>query len=119
MLGRRFIARILIAAMFFWAPSAIPVRAAIAPCGAIITFNWTTADTAFALPAPVAPCPAPPAAAHPWGLLAIGLGAFSVIINGIVISQTQCRELTSQEAAASIFLPFVGMAFNGKHNKCH
>jgi hypothetical protein len=25
----------------------------------------------------------------------------------IIVSQTQCRELTSQEAAASIFLPFI------------
>jgi hypothetical protein len=118
MFVRKLVATVLTAALFFWTPSVFPVRAAIAPCGAILTFNWTTADTAFAFPAPV-PCPAPPTAPHPWGLLVIGLGALSVIINGIVVSHTQCRELTSHEAAASIFLPFVGMALNQKNNKCH
>ena len=119
MRARKVIATVMMAAACFWTPSVIPVRAAIAPCGPIITFNWMTADTAFALPPTPVPCPAAPAAAHPWGLLVVGLGAVSVILNGIIVSQTQCRELTSQEAATSIFLPFVGMAFNQNHNKCH
>jgi hypothetical protein len=39
-------------------------------------------------------------------------------LNGTIVSQTQCREPTSQEAAASIFLPFIGMAFNQHNSKC-
>jgi len=114
---RKIVATITVAALFFWTPSAIPVKAGIAPCG-VINPVWITPDTAFALPVPV-PCPAPATAPTPWGLLFVPLGALSAIVNGIVVGQTQCRELTQQEAAASIFLPFIGMLFNQNNSKCH
>ena len=65
------------------------------------------------------PCPAPGTAPHPWALLLVPLGAFSAIVNGIVVGQTQCRELTQQEAASSLFLPFIGMLFKQNNNKGH
>jgi hypothetical protein len=47
---RKIVSTILIAAMLFFAPSMIPVRAFPAlPCG---TFGWLPTDTAFARPTP-------------------------------------------------------------------
>jgi hypothetical protein len=53
---RRIIATITVAAVFFWAPSTIPVKAvlSVSPCG---PFSWLAADTAFAAPGPIIPCP--------------------------------------------------------------
>jgi hypothetical protein len=122
---RKKIATTVAAALFYSAPSFIPLRGTDAPvrvagilptCG--VTIVWRTADTAEAFPAPVTPFPV----VHgptPWGVIGLGAAALSVIINGIVVSQTQCRELTQQEALTSIFLPFIGMAFNKHHSACH
>jgi hypothetical protein len=41
------------------------------------------------------------------------------MVNAIYIWNTQCRELTSQEAVTSTFLPFIGMAFDAQASKCH
>jgi hypothetical protein len=120
---RKIVATIAMAAVFFWAPSLIPLPvtqapvrvASIAPCGVFIT--WRTADTAQAVPA-FTPCPIG-SGPSPWAVVGIGAGVVSIIINGIVVAQTQCRELTSNEAMASFFLPFLGMAFNQQHNLCH
>jgi hypothetical protein len=38
--------------------------------------------------------------------------------NAAYVWHTQCRELSSQEAATSTFLPFVGMAFDAHASKC-
>src|SRR5271163_4117783 len=114
---RKFVAIVTMAALFFWAPSAIPARAFVTPCGVVVT--WLATDTAFAAP-PVVPCPAVPAhTANPWPVVGIMLGTVSVMVNAIIVGRTQCRELTQQEAWSSIFLPFVGMFFNQNNNKCH
>ncbi|HVX98938.1 MAG TPA: hypothetical protein VHA55_04010 [Pseudorhodoplanes sp.] len=113
---RKAIATITMAAMFFWAPSMVPARAAPpVGCGVTVTNWFLPSDTAFAVPLPV-PCPA--SATTPWAVIGIGLSAFSVILNGLIVSQTQCRELTQQEAFASLGLPFIGWAFNTQNNKC-
>ena len=121
---RRLVATVTVAALFFAAPSLIPLPvknapvrlAAIPTCGVPVV--WRTPDTAEALP--ITPCPV---YAHsmgtPWAVIGVGAAAVSVIVNGIIISQTQCRELTQQEAFASIFLPFLGMAFDEHHSHCH
>jgi hypothetical protein len=113
MIFRKIVATIVVAAIFFWAPSVIPARAVIVGCGSI---SWNSSDTAFAA-APVVPCI--PGPKTPWAVVGIGLSAFSVILNAIIVSKTQCRELTQQEAFNSLGLPFIGMAFNTKNNKCH
>lgn len=120
---RKIIATITIAAVFFWTPSLVPVRVAqapvrvagIAPCGALIT--WRTVDTAEATASAFIPCPV--SAPSPWPVIVIAAGVVSVIINGIIVAQTQCRELTANEAMMSIFLPFLGIAFNKVNNLCH
>jgi hypothetical protein len=111
---RKIVATTTVASLFFMAPSVIPVKAGIAPCGVAIT--WTTADSAFAFPAPI-PCPTF-AAPTPWIAILVGAGAGSVILNAIIVSNTQCRELTQQETILSIFLPFLGIAMDQQINKC-
>jgi hypothetical protein len=114
---RRLVATLVVAAVFFWAPSVIPVRAGppVTPCG-MIPLTWQTADTAYAFPL-IVPCP-PVHTPTPWPVIIGMLGAVSVIVNAAIISQTQCRELTQQEAWSSIFLPFVGMLWDQHINKC-
>jgi hypothetical protein len=102
--------------LFFWAPSVIPVKAiGVAPCGA--AGAWLTADTAFAatfIPCPAIGQPTP----TPWVVIAIGASVVSVMLNAAIVSRTQCRELTLQEAYSSVFLPFVGIANKNNHH-CH
>jgi hypothetical protein len=115
---RKIIATVSVAALFFWAPSAIPVKALpVGPCGVGLT-GWLTADTAFATIPTFIPCPTY-TSPTPWVVIAIGASAVSVILNAIIVSHTQCRELTQQEALSSIFLPFIGIALNKKNNHCH
>jgi hypothetical protein len=109
---RKIEATIMIAALFFWAPSAIPVKAFIVPCGVV----WLSADTAFA--GVIVPCPTP-TAPTPWPVIVLGASVVSVILNAAIVSNTQCRELTQQEALSSLLLPFIGFAFNKQNNKCH
>ena len=121
---RKIIASVTMTALFFSLPSLVPIRVAPAPvqvasivvCGPVVT-QWRTADTAEAIPAFV-PCPVG-AGSSPWPVIVIGAGVVSVIINSIIVAQTQCRELTSNEAWTSIFLPFLGIAFNKVNNLCH
>ena len=113
---RKIVATITIAAMALLAPAVIPARAvAVGPCGLPLT-GWLPLDSALAVPLPV-PCPTH--TSTPWPVIGIALGTVSVIVNSIIIANTQCRQLTQQEAFASIFLPFIGMAMNGHHNHCH
>jgi hypothetical protein len=93
----------------------MPVKASMIGCGPV---GYMTADTAFAKPPGSVPCPTPHAPS-PWPAVAIIVGAGSVILNAIIVWNTQCRELTSQEAAASAFLPLVGIALDAQNNMCH
>jgi len=56
--------------------------------------------------------------ASPWPAFFIIGGAASVILNAAIVWNSQCRELSSQEAATSFFLPGVGIAFDVHANKC-
>jgi hypothetical protein len=47
------------------------------------------------------------------------VGVVGVMVNAIYIWNTQCRELSSQEAVTSTFLPFIGMVFDAQASKCH
>ncbi len=91
---RKLVVTLVVAAVFFWAPSIIPVRASppIGTCG-IIPVTWQTADTAYAFPL-VVPCP-PIHTPTPWPVIIGMLSAVSVIVNAAIISQTQCREAGS------------------------
>jgi hypothetical protein len=56
--------------------------------------------------------------ASPWPAVAVFVGVAGVMTNAVYIWRTQCRELSSQEAVTSTFLPFVGMAFDAHASKC-
>ena len=114
---RKIVSTVLVAALLFWAPSIFPVSATPAIIGCGHPFVLISADTAFAA-VPITPC-APVSSPTPWAVILIGASAVSVILNAIFVSQTQCRELSQQEAVSSIFLPFIGIAMNQQHNKCH
>jgi hypothetical protein len=53
-----------------------------------------------------------------WPAFYIIGAAASVMLDAAIVWNTQCRELTSQEAFASAFLPVVGFAFDTYDNKC-
>jgi hypothetical protein len=57
-------------------------------------------------------------ASSAWPAFAIIGGAASTILNAVIVWNTQCRELTSEEAMNSAFLPLVGIAFDDQNNKC-
>lgn len=114
---RKIVTTTVVAAMFFWAPTAIPARATGVTCGFLT--GWWPSDTAFAAPGYV-PCPVQlQHATTPWAVIIFGASVVSVITNAIYVSQTQCRELTTQEAWTSIGLPFIGIAFDQHNDKCH
>src|SRR5271165_4765901 len=114
---RKTVSTAIIAGMFFWAPSVIPVRASTSiGCG--IPLAWTTMDTAFAGVQGEIPCP-PVHTPLPWVVILFGAAAVSVILNAAIVSHTQCRELSQQEAWSSIFMPFLGIAFNQHNNMCN
>jgi len=124
---RKVVATVTVAALFFWTPSLIPVvritqaptRVAViaaSPCGVAVTMR--SADTAEAAAA-FLPCPPIGSGPSPWPVIVVGAGVVSVILNGIIVAQTQCRELTTNEAWASFLLPFLGIAFNQTRNLCH
>ena len=93
-------------------PAATPVRVAfLSPCAPV---SWMPVDTAHAQ----VPCGAPIAAAPTWPIIAGMLSVGSVILNAAIVSQTQCRELTQQEAVTSLLLPFVAIAMNQQKSKC-
>ena len=116
---RKIVTTAIIAAIFFWVPTVIPVRALPASgvgCGVIPTV-WLPTDTAFAGTALVVPCP-PIHTPIPWVVIIFGGSVVSVILNAAIVSKTQCRELTQQEAWSSAFLPFIGILFNQNNNMC-
>jgi hypothetical protein len=48
----------------------------------------------------------------------MGASVASVMINAAIIHQTQCRELSFQEAYTSMSLPVIGWLFNQQNNQC-
>jgi hypothetical protein len=56
--------------------------------------------------------------ASPWPAVAVVVGVAGVMTNAAWVWHTQCRELSSREAATSTFLPFVGIAFDAQASKC-
>jgi len=113
---RKSVALAVTASIAFWTPSIIPVKAGVvAHCGVLLT-QYRTIDTAYAY-VPV-PCPVTHTAS-PWPAVTVIVGVVSVMFNAAWIWRTQCRELSSQEAMTSTFLPFIGMAFDAQASQCH
>jgi hypothetical protein len=121
---RKIVAIVAAAALFVVAPAVIPLKpvqepvrvaSIITPCGVA---SWQPLDSANARPPMLIPCAGPQSVAPTWPIIVGLLSAGSVILNSFIVSQQQCRELTQQEALNSIFMPFVGMAFNENKSKC-
>ena len=55
----------------------------------------------------------------PWPAIGVMIGVAGVMINAAYVWNTQCRELSTQEAITSTFLPIIGMAFNAQASRCH
>ena len=85
---RRIIATITVAAVFFLAPSTIPVKAVISvsPCG---PFSWLAADTAFAQ---VIPCPVTGGTSSSAGVAATGgfIGFVALLAAYDFVRRTTC-----------------------------
>ncbi len=114
---RKLVAVLATASLAFWTPSIIPVKAFPTGCGVQLTV-YRTIDTAFASAAPIIiPCPTPHAPS-PWPVVVVFIGTASVILNAAIVWNTQCRELTSQEAMTSTFLPLIGIALDAQASKC-
>jgi hypothetical protein len=98
---RKIVSTVLIAAMLFFAPSMVPLRAGPAPipfpCGHILV-PWLQLpnDTAFA--AIITPCPAVPTAHVPAWFWAGFACPASIIRSGIVANFKDNRQLTYWEA---------------------
>jgi hypothetical protein len=108
---RKWVALAATASVAFWTPSIVPVKASVCGVG-----EYQTVDTAYA----VEPCPVGAGhASSPWPAVVVIVGVVGVITNAAWVWHTQCRELTSQEAMTSTFLPFIGMAFDAQASKCH
>jgi len=112
---RKWVAVAATASIAFWTPSVVPVKAyPTTGCGVQIPM-YRTIDTAYALesiPCPVGHAPSP------WPAVTVIVGVVGVMVNAAWIWRTQCRELSSQEAVTSTFLPFIGMAFDAQASKC-
>jgi hypothetical protein len=110
----------------FWAPSILPAKAAfgVSPgCG-----RWFFAPPVFA-PTPAVAVGVPivrrlvvcVSSAHapaPYAPFAVVAGAASIMLNAAIVWNTQCRELSLDEAMNSAFLPLVGIAFDQHASKC-
>jgi hypothetical protein len=93
---RKIVSTILIAAMLFFGPSMIPVRAIGIPCGIQTITGLLPLDTAFAQTL-IIPCP--PVAMHlpAWWWVAFACPA-SIILSGAVANFKDHRQLTYWEA---------------------
>ena len=80
-----------VAALAFWAPSAIG-----------------GGDAAYAHSHGVSP----------WPAVYVFASAGSVIVNSVYVWNTQCRELSSREAVTSAALPLIGIVFDEQASKC-
>ena len=70
------------------------------------------------VPTPSTPAAQVQSSATPWVAIAFGAGVVSVMVNAAVIGQTQCREMTVEEAWTAAMLPFAGMLFNRQNSQC-
>ncbi len=107
---RKLIAVLVTASLAFWTPSIIPAKAIT--CGYT---QYRTVDTAYAGPGP---CPTPSHAPSPWPVFVVFASVGSVLLNAAIVWNTQCRELSGQEAMTSAFLPLVGIALDAHASKC-
>ena len=114
---RKLVAVLATAGVAFWTPSIVPVKAvtSVVGCG-VRTIQYRTIDTAYA-DGLIIPCPTH--APSPWPVIVLFVGTASVMLNAAIVWNTQCRELTSQEAMTSAFLPLVGIALDAQANQCH
>ena len=113
---RKLVAILATAMLAFWTPSVVPVKAFYdGGCGfRAAKLEFQTIDTAYAgaLPCPVGH-------SSPWPAVTVIVGVVGVMTNAAWVWHTQCRELTSQEAMTSTFLPFIGIIFDAQASKCH
>jgi hypothetical protein len=115
---RKLVAVLATAALAFWTPAIIPVKATVVSVGCGLILQYQAVDAAYAAAPLVAPCP-PTHAPTPWPVIVVFASAASVMLNAAIVWNTQCRELTSQEAMTSAFLPLVGIALDAQASKCH
>ena len=113
---RKWVALAATAAIAFWTPSVVPVKAYPTPGCGVPLGSYRTADTAFA-DGYIIPCPSH--GSSPWPAVTVIVGVVGVMTNAAWVWRTQCRELSSQEAMVSTFLPFIGMVFDAQASKCH
>jgi hypothetical protein len=94
---RKIVTTIVIATLFFWAPTFIPVPVkadGIFPCGRPLV--WLSADTAFAVPvSPCGPTMGNGGSAWVWGIFGCSAG---IVIAAVVKNAKRHKELTAQEA---------------------
>ena len=113
MYSRRIVATTVAATMLYLAPIFTPVPNFLMPQpakAAVCGFSSLTFGSAFATPAP---CPS--GATHgpsPWGVIAFVAGVATLMFNAAYVWNTECRELTLDEAMTASALPVVGMAIN-------
>jgi hypothetical protein len=69
---RRLVATLVIAAVFFWAPSVVPVRAIPGPLPCGVPLVWAPSDSALAIPA-IVPCPPPASGLGIGGAISVGI----------------------------------------------
>jgi hypothetical protein len=114
---RKAIAIAATATLAFWTPSIIPMKAGAEPLGGcgVRVGQYQTIDTAYA-DGRFVPCPSNKIA--PWPAIVVMVGAAGVMLNAAIVWNTQCRELTTQEAVTSAFLPLIGIAFDAHASKC-
>jgi len=95
---RKAVSTVLIAAMLFFAPSMVPVRAGVVGLPCLPASGWLPTDTAFAVA--IVPCPpAPPTHGYipAWFWAAFACPA-SIILSGAVANFRDNRQLTYAEA---------------------
>src|SRR5690349_205576 len=100
---RKIISTTLIAAMLFFAPSMVPIKAVRAvagtPCGVGHVSGWLPMDTAFAGLKRITPVPCPPGHSHTpvWPWVVIGC-AGSIVVSALAANFWNNRQLTTAEA---------------------
>jgi hypothetical protein len=113
---RKSVSTVLIAAMLFFAPSAIP---SIIPAGATSVGCgpgpnvWLPTDTAFAIP--ITPCPVTTGHAHTpvWPWVVIGC-AGSIVLSALAANFWNNRQLTTAEAWTCGLLYWIPMPYQPK-----
>ena len=112
---RKWVALAATASIAFWTPSLVPVKAASLR---LRRSPRIVPDGRHGLRAAASSSRATVHGPSPWPVVVVIVGVVSVMTNAAWIWRTQCRELSSQEAMTSTFLPFIGMAFDAQASKC-